>query len=137
MNAEPNRKMEDQTMQPSDVRATDVLANERTYLAYVRTAIAFIGFGFVVARFSLFVREMSVVAHLGMAQAGAISTVFGAIMAGFGILFGLVGGYRYAATHRALREGRVLSLSPALAYGGSIVIAVAGVLIALSISGTR
>jgi putative membrane protein len=124
-------------MQPSPVRATDTLANERTYLAYVRTAIAFIGFGFVIARFSLFVREMSIIAHVDPGQAGAISTVFGSIMAAFGVLLGVVGGYRYATTDRALREGRVLSLPPALAYAGSIVIAAAGVIVALSISGIR
>ena len=32
------------------VHANDTLANERTYLAYVRTALAFIGFGFNGAR---------------------------------------------------------------------------------------
>ncbi|MEO6913559.1 MAG: DUF202 domain-containing protein [Candidatus Baltobacteraceae bacterium] len=33
----------------NDVRAADALANERTYLAYVRTALAFIAFGFAQA----------------------------------------------------------------------------------------
>jgi uncharacterized membrane protein YidH (DUF202 family) len=47
----------------SALRATDALANERTYLAYVRTALAFIGFGFVIARFSLFTREFAAFAH--------------------------------------------------------------------------
>jgi putative membrane protein len=123
-------------MQRSDVRATDVLANERTYLAYVRTAIAFIAFGFVVARFSLFVREISTVAHVNLAHAGVISTAFGSLMAAFGILIGIVGGYRYAGTDRALREGRVLALSPVLAYIGAIIIAAAGLIVAISISAT-
>lgn len=34
------------------------LAVERTYLAWVRTALAMMGFGFVVARFSLFLSEI-------------------------------------------------------------------------------
>ncbi len=33
------------------------LAVERTYLAWVRTALAMMGFGFVVARFALFLNE--------------------------------------------------------------------------------
>lgn len=36
---------------------TDHLANERTFLAWVRTAITVMAFGFVVARFGLFLRE--------------------------------------------------------------------------------
>lgn len=33
-------------------------ANERTFLAWLRTAIALIGFGFAIARFGLFLREL-------------------------------------------------------------------------------
>ena len=38
---------------------SDYLANERTYLAWIRTGIAIIALGFVVARFGLFLRELS------------------------------------------------------------------------------
>lgn len=38
---------------------TDHLANERTFLAWIRTSIAIMGFGFVVAKFSLFIRQLS------------------------------------------------------------------------------
>ncbi len=33
-------------------------ANERTFLAWLRTSIALIGFGFVIARFGLFLHEL-------------------------------------------------------------------------------
>jgi putative membrane protein len=36
-------------------------AAERTMLAWVRTGLAMMGFGFVVARFGLFLRELAVV----------------------------------------------------------------------------
>jgi putative membrane protein len=124
-------------MQQQEVRATDALANERTYLAYVRTAIAFIAFGFVVARFSLFVREIETVTHTSVKNAGVISTFFGSAMSVIGILVGILGGFRYACNDRALRQGRVLTLSPILAYVGSLVLAAAGVVVALSISATR
>lgn len=35
-------------------------ANERTFLAWLRTSIALIGFGFAIARFGLFLREMQI-----------------------------------------------------------------------------
>ncbi|XWK86563.1 MAG: DUF202 domain-containing protein [Phormidium sp.] len=35
-------------------------ANERTFLAWLRTAIALIGFGFAIARFGLFLRQLEI-----------------------------------------------------------------------------
>jgi putative membrane protein len=40
------------------------LAAERTLLAWLRTGIAMMGFGFVVARFGLFLRELTAAADL-------------------------------------------------------------------------
>jgi putative membrane protein len=40
-------------------RYSDHAANERTFLAWVRTAIAVIAFGFVVEKFNLFVRTLA------------------------------------------------------------------------------
>jgi len=40
---------------------SDHLANERTFLAWIRTSIAIMGFGFVVVKFSLFVRQIGLV----------------------------------------------------------------------------
>jgi putative membrane protein len=39
-------------------------AAERTFLAWIRTGLALMGFGFVVARFGLFLRELAI-AHAG------------------------------------------------------------------------
>jgi len=88
----------------SEVRATDALANERTFLAYVRTALGFIGLGFVIARFSLFLHEAAIVAHMSVPSSG-LSSAFGAWMALTGVACGLFGGYRYVVSARALRAG--------------------------------
>jgi len=40
------------------------LAAERTFLAWVRTGLALMGFGFIVARFGLFLREWSMAQSL-------------------------------------------------------------------------
>lgn len=40
-------------------RVSDHLANERTFLAWIRTGVAIMGFGFVVARFGLALREIA------------------------------------------------------------------------------
>lgn len=68
----------------------DHLANERTFLAWVRTGIALMGFGFVIVKFALFIRQISsmlaadkqiVVPGKGYsAVIGVIMVVLGALM---------------------------------------------------------
>jgi len=116
------------------VRATDVLANERTYLAYVRTALAFIGFGFVIARFSLFEREFEAIAHARV-ESGTISTTFGTAMAVFGVALGLFGAWRYAQTDRGLRESRIVGFSPVAGYLIATLVATIGLVVAFSLVG--
>src|SRR5437773_5612032 len=41
-------------------RATEYLANERTFLAWIRTSVAVVSLGFVIARFSVWLRELAV-----------------------------------------------------------------------------
>lgn len=49
-------------MEPKKTKnVTDHLANERTFLAWIRTAIAVLGFGFVVVKFSLFLEYFAAV----------------------------------------------------------------------------
>jgi putative membrane protein len=43
---------------PKIDRQREHQANERTFLAWLRTSIALIGFGFAIARFSLFLRQL-------------------------------------------------------------------------------
>ncbi len=120
----------------SDVRAADALANERTYLAYIRTALAFIAFGFVVARFSLFVREIAQIAHIPIPP-HQLSLTFGVAMAMIGVCLGIFGSIRYGATDRALREGRVATLSSRIAYVIAIIVALIGSIIAFELFGYR
>jgi len=40
-------------------KAQQYLANERTFLSWLRTSIALIGLGFIIARFGLFLREFN------------------------------------------------------------------------------
>lgn len=114
------------------VHATDTLANERTYLAYIRTALAFIAFGFVIARFSLFAREFSMLVHSRNPEPG-LSTTFGTAMAVFGILVALLGAWRYARTDRGLREGRVSTLSGLAGYLISLFVVAVGAVVAFAL----
>jgi len=116
----------------SEVRATDALANERTFLAYVRTALAFIGFGFVIARFSLFLHEAAVEMHTNVTSTG-LSGAFGALMALAGVACAAYGGYRFVVSARALRAGVVVPLSDTAALIGAGVIVVIGLVVAFAL----
>jgi uncharacterized membrane protein YidH (DUF202 family) len=60
----------------------DHLSNERTYLAWVRTSIGIMAFGFVVEKFSLFLKQ---IAYL----LGATSTTPSTNLQGYSSLFGV------------------------------------------------
>lgn len=120
-------------MAQSPLRATDTLANERTYLAYVRTGLAFVAFGFVVARFTLFSRQIAAVAIHVRIPATGVSTFFGITMVIVGILCAVFGAWRYAATEAGLRKNEIVSLSPRIAYAGALIIALVGALVAVNL----
>jgi putative membrane protein len=109
-------------------RVTDALANERTFLAYARTALAFIGFGFVIARFALFTREVAIVAHLHKTSP-AVSTIFGTAMALAGVACAAYGAYRYVATARAIRAGEGSAMPDRAAAFIAAAIGVIGVVV--------
>jgi putative membrane protein len=115
---------------------TDVLANERTFLAYARTALAFIAFGFVIARFALFTREVAVVAHF-RESAPAISTGFGTVMALAGVACAAYGAIRYVGSARAIRHGAVSALPDFGALVVAGVIAVIGLVVMWTLFAVR
>lgn len=75
---------------------TDHLANERTFLAWVRTAIAVLGFGFVVVKFSLFLEYFAAVSGKKVSvPSGQYSSELGLSFVTIGILVVLFAFLRY------------------------------------------
>jgi uncharacterized membrane protein YidH (DUF202 family) len=109
-------------------RTTDALANERTFLAYARTALAFIAFGFVIARFSLFEREVAVIAHID-SSAPHLSTLFGTLMALAGVACGVYGAIRYVVSARAIRAEQDTAMPDRAAIIAAAVITVIGIIV--------
>jgi putative membrane protein len=91
-----------------DKLATEFLANERTFLAWIRTSIAVISLGFVVAKFGLWVRELStnVGSHTPTSSGGS-SWYIGVVMMIFGGLLAILAARRYHVVNRAIESGRV------------------------------
>ncbi|AOV17150.1 hypothetical protein BJI67_08830 [Acidihalobacter aeolianus] len=63
-------------------RFSDHAANERTYLAWIRTAVALMAFGFVIEKFDLFIRYLVVAGN----HAGPHSSGHGAAGAGLALM---------------------------------------------------
>jgi putative membrane protein len=78
-----------------NARTREHLANERTLLSWIRTAIAMMGLGFVVARFALFLRELAVQPGGAPVSTPGLSTWIGIAMVFGGVLAGALGAYRY------------------------------------------
>src|SRR5258708_15483926 len=55
-------------------------AAERTFLAWIRTGLALMGFGFVVARFGLFLRESAAASHVSEVKSYGFSIWAGTAM---------------------------------------------------------
>jgi putative membrane protein len=89
----------------SDQRISDHLANERTFLAWVRTGIGIMAFGFVVVKFSLFVKQISLMlgSKIEVPQRG-YSSVLGIILVAFGVLITLLAYWRYKRVERQIRD---------------------------------
>lgn len=87
---------------------SDHAANERTFLAWVRTGIAMIAFGFVIEKFNLFLLTLASVAlpEVHRAQLGAISGRLGRYD-GLALIFGGIA-LIVLATVRFVRITRLL-----------------------------
>jgi putative membrane protein len=115
---------------PSRVR--DHLANERTFLAWVRTALGLIGLGFVLARMGLFLRQLALSSnqpppvHLWTGHefvlSGVVFLVLGTALCGWT-------GWLYHRTCRAIDEDRfeparatVQVLTAVVVVGGLLIV---------------
>ena len=67
-------------------KVSDHLANERTFLAWVRTGISVMAFGFVIERFGLLLRELGASAALGSNSSVHYSKWLGIIIAILGVI---------------------------------------------------
>ena len=91
----------------NDRRSVEYLANERTFLAWIRTSIAVISLGFVLARFRLWLDELaSEMVRIPIRPRG-VSLPMGEALMGFGGLLAILAAWRYLAVNRAIDEGRV------------------------------
>jgi putative membrane protein len=109
----------------SDRLTSDHLANEQTFLAWIRTSVTAMGLGFVVARFSVWLRELSIGTGRPMIPHSGLSTPLGISLMIFSGLLAAMGGWRYHVVKRAIIHGKT-----AAAERTAVVVSIVVVLIA-------
>lgn len=83
--------------------ASDHLANERTFLAWMRTSIALMGFGFVVVKFTISMKQISLMlsGRIAIPNRG-YSTIIGILLVALGALMALLSYLRYRHIEKQL-----------------------------------
>jgi putative membrane protein len=81
------------------------LASERTLLAWVRTGLGLMGFGFVVARFGLFLRELESARQIPAHPSTGLSLPIGVALVVLGVAATLLGAWQHARRLSRLDRG--------------------------------
>ncbi|SDH82385.1 putative membrane protein [Chryseobacterium taeanense] len=87
-------------------KTSDHLANERTFLAWLRTSVALMGFGFILVKFSVFLKQISLLnaeKHIIHSQK-EYSDLTGLILVATGVVILILSYLNYRKTQKKITE---------------------------------
>lgn len=124
-----------------DLTASDprvYFAAERTFLAWIRTGLALMGFGFVVARFGLFLREIQSVQSGIPLNSSGFSTWFGTALIAMGVLVNIWSTWRHVHVMNELNRGGAGFRRPSrVAISVALILAAVGIAMAAYLISVR
>ena len=124
------------TKQKADLR--DALAAERTFLAWIRTGLALMGFGFVVARFGLFLKQLQFLEHHAANPSYGLSLWFGTALIVAGVAINLFSAWHHFHLMRQLERGGTIPPRPSTgAVLVALFLALIGIAMAVYLVSTR
>lgn len=93
---------------PEDKRASEYLANERTFLAWIRTSIAVISLGFVVAKFGVWMRNLAAsLSPQNPIPSTGMSLPMGISMMALGGILAVLAAFHYHFVNKSIDRGEV------------------------------
>ena len=79
-----------------ETKLREHLANERTFLAWIRTSIALMGLGFVIVKFGLFLKEVAIMLKdLNITISEGFSAAIGTGMVAMGVILAFFAFFQY------------------------------------------
>ena len=96
------------------LNSADHLANERTFLAWIRTNLGIMAFGFVVEKFSFFIEKLSLIfPNTKLINANnhlhGFSNLFGVCLVGIGAVLCVIAFVKFKKTEKEINDGIFLS----------------------------
>jgi putative membrane protein len=132
------KPMSDATVTGQKAALSDYLAAERTLLAWIRTGLALMGFGFVVARFGLFLQQIQILERPHAPMSYGLSLWFGTALIGFGVIVNVFAGWHHLRLVRDLDRGAPFQSRPTMQVAGvSFVLALVGLAMAVYLVSIR
>src|SRR5260370_1797847 len=127
---------------PAEVRRRadlrDELAVERTFLAWIRTGVACMGFGFVVARFGLFLQQLLAIRNLPSVRSYGLSLWLGTALIAAGVIINVISAWHHSRLIRELRRGELPPPRPlTLAVTLALCLAIVGLAMAIYVVSTQ
>jgi putative membrane protein len=117
---------------------SDYLAAERTFLAWIRTGLAMMGFGFVVARFGLFLQALRMGQPNFSARTYGLSFWFGTALIALGVIVNLASARNHVRLVHDLNHGGTGFTRPSsLAIVMAVTLAVLGLAMAIYLVSIR
>jgi inner membrane protein YidH len=124
----------------SSERSQQYLANQRTFLSWVRTSIALIGLGFAIERFSVFLQQFPLIAGTDVTANASSATAYSySALVGIGMI--IVGTSlivyalkNYLDTNKTIASGRYMPRN-AIVYTASATIIGLGIIMIIFLIG--
>jgi len=92
-----------------DPRFPDHMANERTFLAWIRTSLGIIAFGFVIERFGLFMKQMELILGKANLQTSSLahgySEIIGILIVAFGTVMSFLAYLNFKKVEKHILQG--------------------------------
>ncbi len=115
----------------SDTKLREHLANERTFLAWIRTSIALMGLGFVIVKFGLFLKEVAIMLKdLNIKISEGFSAIVGTAMVTMGVILAFFAFFQYKKVETQINRQSYKS-SSIISVFLTLVIVVGGILLVI------